>query len=101
MTEVTTTSFAGLVGTWQLDPKKTTIRFHTTAHWGLNQVVGTLRALRGSGLIGEGGQISGELGERAHAPSIPHVVGRSRTPWPMRNRNPPSRATMGGPRRRT
>ena len=46
MTEATATSLAGMVGTWQLDPKHTTVEFHTTAMWGLAKVTGTVRPCR-------------------------------------------------------
>jgi polyisoprenoid-binding protein YceI len=61
MTEVTPTSLAGMVGTWQLDPKATIIEFHTTAMWGLAKVAGTIRAVQGSGAVGDDGAVSGEL----------------------------------------
>jgi hypothetical protein len=52
-------SLAGIVGTWQLDPKNTTVEFHTTAMWGLAHVTGTIRALHGNGTIGDGGEPRG------------------------------------------
>ena len=61
MTEATATSLAGMVGTWQLDPKHTTVEFHTTAMWGLAKVTGTVRAVQGSGLVGDDGGVSGDL----------------------------------------
>ncbi|MGO9028171.1 MAG: YceI family protein [Acidimicrobiales bacterium] len=61
MTEATATTLAGMVGTWQLDPKHTTVEFHTTAMWGLAKVTGTVRAVQGSGLRGDDGGVSGEL----------------------------------------
>ena len=61
MTATTATSLAGMVGTWQLDPKHTTVEFHTTAMWGLAKVTGTVRAVQGNGLVGDDGGVSGEL----------------------------------------
>jgi polyisoprenoid-binding protein YceI len=61
MTEASPMYFAGMIGTWQLDPKTTTIEFHTTAMWGLAKVTGTLRAVEGRGAVGDDGAVSGEL----------------------------------------
>ena len=61
MIEATTTNLAEMVGTWQLDPKHTIVGFHTTAFWGLTKVTGTVRAVQGSGLVGDDGGVSGEL----------------------------------------
>ena len=61
MTEAPSASLAGIVGTWQLDPKTTIIEFHTTAMWGLSKVTGSIRAVEGSGAVGDDGAVSGEL----------------------------------------
>ena len=62
MTESGSTSLlASVAGTWQLDPESTSIEIHTKAMWGLAKVTGTLRALRGSGVVGDDGAVSGEL----------------------------------------
>jgi polyisoprenoid-binding protein YceI len=61
MTEAIPTSLAGMVGTWQLEPKATTIEFHTTAMWGLAKVTGSMRAVQGSGAVGDDGAVAGEL----------------------------------------
>jgi polyisoprenoid-binding protein YceI len=62
MTETSSTAvLANVVGTWQLDPKATTIEFHTKAMWGLAKVKGTFSAVRGSGQVGDQGAVSGEL----------------------------------------
>jgi polyisoprenoid-binding protein YceI len=62
MTEPASTPLlATAVGTWQLDPDATTIEIHTKAMWGLAKVKGTFRAVSGSGVVGEGGAISGEI----------------------------------------
>jgi polyisoprenoid-binding protein YceI len=61
MTEATSTILTGVMGTWQLDPKTTTVEFHTTAHWGPSKVVGTVRALEGRGTVGDDGGVSGDL----------------------------------------
>jgi polyisoprenoid-binding protein YceI len=50
-----------MVGAWQLDPKVTSIEFHTTAMWGLAKVTGTIRAVQGGGAVVDGGAVSGEL----------------------------------------
>lgn len=61
MIQATPTSLAGLVGTWHLDPKNTTVTFHTTAMWGLAKVTGTISTVHGSGAVGDDGVASGEL----------------------------------------
>lgn len=65
MTESTSTATlpapATAAGRWQLDPKSTTIEFHTKAMWGLARVMGTFGALSGSGVVGDQGAIAGEL----------------------------------------
>jgi polyisoprenoid-binding protein YceI len=61
MTEVAHDLLTGLAGTWQLDPKRTTVELHTTAMWGRVKVVGTVDAVQGSGTIGDEGAVSGEL----------------------------------------
>jgi polyisoprenoid-binding protein YceI len=48
-------------GTWQLDPKSTTIEFHTKAMWGMAKVHGTFSAVSGSGVAGDQGATAGEL----------------------------------------
>lgn len=52
---------ADVAGTWQLDPKSTTVEIHTKAMWGLAKVKGTFSAVSGSGIVGDQGAISGEL----------------------------------------
>jgi polyisoprenoid-binding protein YceI len=52
---------ATAAGTWQLDPKGTTIEFHTKAMWGMRKVVGTFSAVSGTGVVAQHGAISGEL----------------------------------------
>lgn len=52
---------ATTAGTWQLDPRNTTVEFHTKAVWGLAKVKGTFRAVSGSGIVGDHGAISAEL----------------------------------------
>ena len=52
---------ATTAGTWQLDPKSTTIEFHTKAMWGMAKVRGTFSAVSGSGVVGDEGAIAGEL----------------------------------------
>jgi polyisoprenoid-binding protein YceI len=52
---------SGITGSWSLDSKDTTIELHTKAMWGLAKVNATFRAESGSGLVGESGEISGEL----------------------------------------
>jgi polyisoprenoid-binding protein YceI len=62
MTEPDSTELlATAAGSWQLDPTGTTIEFHTKAMWGLAKVHGTFRAVSGRGVVGEQGDISGEL----------------------------------------
>jgi polyisoprenoid-binding protein YceI len=61
MTEAAAATLAELAGTWQLDPKNTCVEFHTTAMWGLAKVVGTVRAVKGGGVVGHDGEVSGEL----------------------------------------
>jgi polyisoprenoid-binding protein YceI len=48
-------------GTWQLDPKSTTIEFHTKAMWGMRAVKGTFRAISGTGAVAHQSAISGDL----------------------------------------
>jgi polyisoprenoid-binding protein YceI len=52
---------AASAGRWQLDPANTTIEFHTKAIFGLANVKGTFAVLSGSGVVGDGGDLSGEL----------------------------------------
>jgi polyisoprenoid-binding protein YceI len=52
---------AATAGSWQLDPRSTTIEIHTTAIWGLAKVRGTFTAVSGTGTVGDQGSISGEL----------------------------------------
>jgi polyisoprenoid-binding protein YceI len=62
MTEsVSTALVANAAGTWQLDPKSTTIEIHTKAIWGLAKVKGTFRALSGRAVVGDQDIISGEV----------------------------------------
>jgi polyisoprenoid-binding protein YceI len=62
MTESSATPLlASVAGAWQLDPEGTTIEFHTKAMWGLAKVTGTFGAVRGSGVVGDDGAVSGEL----------------------------------------
>jgi polyisoprenoid-binding protein YceI len=50
---------AGAVGTWNLDPAATTVEFHTKAMWGLAKVNGVMKAIEGSGTVGEDGSVAG------------------------------------------
>jgi len=62
MTESSATPLlASVAGGWQLDPEGTTIEFHTKAMWGLANVAGTFGAVRGNGVVGDDGAVSGEL----------------------------------------
>jgi polyisoprenoid-binding protein YceI len=62
MTESSSTDpLGGATGTWQLDPKSTTIEIHTSALWGIAKVKGTFGAVSGNGVLGDQGGISGEL----------------------------------------
>ena len=49
-----------LTGTWTLDPARTSIEFHTKAVW-LLPVVGTAKAIEGSGAVAPDGTLSGTL----------------------------------------
>jgi polyisoprenoid-binding protein YceI len=59
-TESFTTDLANLVGSWVLDPSQTVIEFHTKAMW-IVKVKGTAKALEGTGVVGEDGNVSGTL----------------------------------------
>jgi polyisoprenoid-binding protein YceI len=48
-------------GAWQLDTEATTIEIRTKAMWGLAKIKGNLTALRGSGAVGQAGEVSGTL----------------------------------------
>lgn len=52
---------ASIAGAWQLNPEGTTVEFHTKAMWGLAKVTGTFDAVRGTGVVGDDGAVSGEL----------------------------------------
>ena len=51
---------AALTGTWALDPNKTSVEFRTKAMWVLN-VKGTAKARSGSGVVADGGAVSGRF----------------------------------------
>jgi polyisoprenoid-binding protein YceI len=53
-------ALSGLTGAWTLDPRRTTIQFHTKAMWVLN-VSGTFRATEGSGAVDDNGHVTGRL----------------------------------------
>lgn len=61
MTEAIPTPLDRMIGAWRLDPKATSVEFHTTAMWGIAKVVGTITAIHGSGSVDNDGQVSGEL----------------------------------------
>ena len=55
-----TTDLSTFTGTWTLDPSRTSIQFHTKAMWFL-PVVGTAKAVEGSGSVAPDGTVSGSL----------------------------------------
>jgi polyisoprenoid-binding protein YceI len=61
MTELTHASLTELAGSWQLDPRRTTVEFHTTAIWGRVKVVGTVNVVQGGGTVADDGAVSGEV----------------------------------------
>ncbi len=53
--------FAGVVGTWVVDPSATTIELRTKAMWGLAKVKGRFTAVEGGGVVTADGDLSGTL----------------------------------------
>ena len=60
MTTQANIDVAGFVGTWKLDPERTSVGFRTRAAW-IIPARGTLQAIRGNALIGADGHVSGEI----------------------------------------
>ncbi len=56
----TSVDLGDFVGTWVLDPDRTSIVFHTKAFW-VVPVKGTAKAIEGAGTVGADGSISGTL----------------------------------------
>jgi polyisoprenoid-binding protein YceI len=60
MTTQANVDLAGFIGTWQLDPERTSVDFRTRAAW-IIPVKGTLQAIRGNAQVGADGRVSGEI----------------------------------------
>jgi polyisoprenoid-binding protein YceI len=56
----TNTDLAGLVGTWRLDPERTSVSFRTRAAW-LIRAKGTLQATGGTTQVYADGRVTGEI----------------------------------------
>lgn len=51
---------SGLVGSWSLDPERTSVTFKTKALW-IMPVKASFKAIGGSGTVGEDGSVSGTI----------------------------------------
>jgi polyisoprenoid-binding protein YceI len=60
MTTQTNADLTSLVGTWRLNPERTSVSFRTTAAW-LIRVRGTLQATEGTAAIDADGGVSGHI----------------------------------------
>ena len=55
----------GAVGSWRLDPARSSVRFKNKTFWGLATVTGTFGDVSGTGQVGVNGAVSGRLDIRA------------------------------------
>jgi polyisoprenoid-binding protein YceI len=60
MTTQTNADLTGLVGTWRLNPDRTSVTFRTRAAW-LIRAKGTLQATHGFAEVGADGRVTGEI----------------------------------------
>ncbi|KAA0109000.1 YceI family protein [Mycolicibacterium sp. P1-5] len=64
----------GAVGTWQLVPERSTLRFKNKTFWGLATVTGTFGGVSSTGQVGANGVVSGRLD--IHASSVKTGIGK-------------------------